>query len=61
MINNEIIQVSRISSKGQVTIPKNIRDIIGVEPGDMIAYITNGKDEVRLINATLVADKMNAE
>lgn len=61
MIDNEIIQVSRISSKGQVTIPKNIRDIIGVEPGDMIAYITNGKDEVRLINATLVADKINAE
>ncbi len=30
--------VSRLSSKGQVTIPKAIRDSLGVEPGDLVAY-----------------------
>ncbi len=29
---------SRISSKGQVTIPKEIRKTIGLEPGDTIVY-----------------------
>ena len=32
------MRVSRISSKGQVTIPKGIRESLGVRPGDLIAY-----------------------
>lgn len=35
--------VSRLSSKGQVTIPKEIRKTIGLKPGDMITYeVQNG-------------------
>ncbi len=30
--------MSRITSKGQVTIPKNIRQVLGVKPGDQIEY-----------------------
>lgn len=29
---------SRITSKGQVTVPKAIRETLGVEPGDRIAF-----------------------
>ncbi len=32
------IQISRVSSKGQVTLPKRIREAIGVRPGDAVAY-----------------------
>ena len=32
------MRVSRISSKGQVTIPKAIRESLRVRPGDLIAY-----------------------
>jgi AbrB family looped-hinge helix DNA binding protein len=32
------MQTSRVSAKGQVTIPKDIRKTIGVKPGDLIAY-----------------------
>jgi len=28
----------RVTSKGQVTIPKEIRDALGIEPGDEIAF-----------------------
>lgn len=28
----------RVTSKGQVTIPKHIRDALGIEPGDEIAF-----------------------
>ena len=30
--------VSRISIKGQITIPKRVRDSIGLRPGDSVAY-----------------------
>ena len=32
------VQISRVSSKGQVTLPKNVREAIGVGPGDSVAY-----------------------
>ena len=33
---------SRISGKGQVTIPKKIRETLGVAPGDLINYKVAG-------------------
>ncbi len=35
-----------ITSKGQVTIPKKVRDHLGVEPGASIAFRLNDKGEV---------------
>ena len=32
------VYVSRISSKGQVTLPKMVRDTIGVRSGDTVVY-----------------------
>jgi len=34
-------QISRVSSKGQVTLPKRVREAIGVGPGDVVAYDVN--------------------
>mgnify|MGYP006443092883 FL=1 len=35
--------VSKLSTKGQVTIPAGLRKAIGVKPGDMVAYELDGK------------------
>ena len=35
--------VSRLSTKGQVTIPADLRKAIGIEPGDIVAYELQGK------------------
>lgn len=32
------MNVSRLSSKGQVTIPRKIREAIGLKPGDLVTY-----------------------
>jgi antitoxin PrlF len=32
------MKASRLSSKGQVTIPIEVRQAIGLEPGDLVAY-----------------------
>lgn len=39
--------MSRITSKGQVTIPKEIRDSLGLLPGTEIEFVP-GESEVRL-------------
>lgn len=37
----------RVGAKGQVVIPKAIRDEIGIEPGDEVVFEPNG-NEVRI-------------
>jgi antitoxin PrlF len=39
---------AKITSKGQITVPKRVRQSLGVEPGDSIVFEEkNGKMEVR--------------
>lgn len=35
--------VSKLSAKGQITIPAKIRSALGTRPGDLIAYQMEGK------------------
>lgn len=40
-----------ITSKGQVTIPKHIRDALRLEPGNAVEFAVNGEGEVVLQHA----------
>lgn len=46
---------SSITSKGQVTIPKNVRDLLGVSSPDKISFIIE-KDLVKIMPATSVVE-----
>ena len=54
MINNTFIDNAKIMSKGQVTIPNDIREILGVSCGDRITFIVENGN-VRLINSAVYA------
>ena len=54
MISNTFIDNAKIMSKGQVTIPKDIREILGVSCGDRITFIVENGN-VRLINSAVYA------
>jgi AbrB family looped-hinge helix DNA binding protein len=38
---------ARLTSKGQVTVPKEVRQQLHLEPGDLLSYEVEG-DEVRM-------------
>jgi AbrB family looped-hinge helix DNA binding protein len=40
----ELVDVSPVSEKGQVTIPKQVRAILDVKPGDRLAFVSTGAD-----------------
>ncbi|MDP3097887.1 MAG: AbrB/MazE/SpoVT family DNA-binding domain-containing protein [Syntrophales bacterium] len=35
--------LSKVTTKGQVTIPKSIRDALGIGPNDRVAFIQEGE------------------
>ncbi len=50
------MQQTTLTSKGQVTIPKNVRDIIGLHTGDKIEFVITEKNEVLLRPITKKVD-----
>ncbi len=44
--NASMPQVSKISSKGQVTVPAEVRRALGVKAGDVLIWNVESKDEV---------------
>ncbi len=54
MVNNTFIDNAKVMSKGQITIPKDIRDILGISFGDRVTFVVeNGS--VRIINSAIYA------
>lgn len=45
-------------SKGQITIPKDIRDLLGLSCGDHVTFIVDGFGNVRLVNAATYAMRL---
>ena len=57
MIANTFIDNAKVMSKGQITIPKDIREILGISCGDRVTFVVeNGS--VRLINSAVYAMQM---
>lgn len=57
MALNTFLDNAKVMSKGQVTIPKDIRQILGVESGDRITFIVEG-NTVRIVNSAVYAMQM---
>ena len=54
MSDTVLVNDAKVMSKGQVTIPKNIRAALGVSSGDRVTFIVkNGS--VTIINSALYA------
>ena len=54
MIANTFIDNAKVMSKGQVTIPKDVREILGISSGDRITFVVENGN-VRLINSDVYA------
>ena len=48
------IDNAKVMAKGQVTIPKDVREVLGVSNGDRVSFIVEGST-VRLVNAAVYA------
>ncbi len=54
MRSNAFVDNAKVMAKGQITIPKDIREVLGVSSGDRVSFVVEG-NTVRLVNSAVYA------
>lgn len=54
MSSNTFVDNAKVMAKGQITIPKDVREILGVTSGDRVSFIVEG-NSVRIVNSAVYA------
>ena len=54
MSANTFVDNAKVMAKGQITIPKDVRDVLGVSSGDRVTFIVEG-NTVRIVNSAVYA------
>ena len=57
MVGNFFVDNAKVMAKGQVTIPKDVREALGINSGDHISFIVEG-NTVRMVNSAVYAMQM---
>ena len=57
MLAATFIDNAKVMSKGQITIPKDVREVLGVNSGDRITFIVEN-NSVRIVNSAVYAMQM---
>jgi antitoxin PrlF len=47
---------AKLTSKGQLTVPKEVREDLGLQPGDRVSILPNGKGTATMRKALSVQD-----
>lgn len=50
------MDTAKVMSKGQVTIPKRIRELLNLENGDYVTFVVN-KDKVEIQNSKVFIEE----
>ncbi|MDY5127548.1 AbrB/MazE/SpoVT family DNA-binding domain-containing protein [Actinotignum sp. SLA_B059] len=56
-MSTAFVESAKVMAKGQVTVPKAVRNRLGVSSGDRLAFVVDG-DEVRVVNSARYAMSM---
>ena len=55
-MKDTFMDTAKVMSKGQVTIPKRIRELLNLENGDYVTFVVN-KDRVEIHNSNVFIEE----
>lgn len=58
MRGSDFMELAKVTTKGQITIPKSIRELLDLKEGSKIIFIQKGKDIVIQNSAMLALEKI---
>ena len=47
---NELLASAKLTSKGQITIPKIVRETLNIEEGDSVIFYSDEKNNIKISN-----------
>ena len=53
---NKFVGICKVGEKGQIVIPKEIRDMFDIKPGDSIIVLCDKKQGIALIKSDIIED-----
>ena len=48
--DNKLLDTAKLTSKGQITIPKQIRDLLKLKQGDSVVFYVNENKNIKIAN-----------
>ena len=54
------VSTVNVGEKGQIVIPKQVRDMFGIRPGDTLLLLADKKDGIAIVNNERYLDFANA-
>ena len=54
MDKNKFIGICKVGEKGQIVIPKEIRDMFNIKPGDSIIVLSDKEKGIALVKADVI-------
>ena len=59
MNKNKYMGISKVGEKGQIVIPKEVRDIFDIKPGDSLIVQEKEKKGIALVKSEVIEDVTN--
>ena len=60
MKRDKFVGISKVGEKGQIVIPKEARDMFGINPGDSIIVLCDKNQGIALLKADVVENLADA-
>lgn len=59
MNKNKYMGISKVGEKGQIVIPKEVRDMFDIKPGDSLIVLSDKKKGIALLKSEVIEDVTN--
>ncbi len=60
MKKTKYMGISKVGEKGQIVIPKEVRDIFDIKPGDSLIVLADSKKGIALVKSEVIEDVTNS-
>ena len=59
MEKDKYVGICKVGEKGQIVIPKEVRDIFDINPGDSLIVLADAKKGIALVKSDVIEDVTN--